>query len=113
DFRRRVAAAGLSDRVHPVGPIYGAAKYEALVDAACFCLPSRQEGFSIAILEALASRLPVIISDQCHFPEVAESGAGVVCPLEATAVANALLRVLRLTPEERRAMGDAGRRLVE
>ncbi len=112
EFESLVAAAGLTERVHVVGRISVREKWAALAGAACFCLPSRQEGFSSAILEALAARVPAVISDACHFPEVAEVGAGEVVPLSADAVAAALTRVLK-SEELRRRMGDAGRRLVE
>lgn len=81
--------------MHLVGPIYGRDKYAALVDATCFCLSSRQEGFSMAILEAMACGIPVVISENCHFPEVAQARAGLVVPLNADAVAEALLLVLQ------------------
>ena len=110
-FERQVAGLGLAGRVHVVGPLYGADKLAALVDAACFCLPSRQEGFSVAVLEALACGVPVVVSDACHFPEVAEVGAGRVVPLDASAVATALAAVLA-SAEVRRRMGEAGRELV-
>ena len=109
DFERRVAAAGLADRVVLTGPLYGRAKWAALAAASVFCLPSRQEGFSVAILEALAARVPVVVSAECHFPEVSEAGAGEVVPLDAGAVAAALGRVLD-TPGDR---GLSGRKLVE
>lgn len=110
-FADTIADAGLSDRVHVVGPLYGRDKLAAMVDAAVFCLPSRQEGFSIAITEALAAGLPVVISEACHFPEVGESGAGHVTPLEPAAIAAALEAVLG-NPDAARAMGACGRALV-
>ena len=112
DFEGRVKAAGLSGRVHVLGPVSTRDKWDALAGAACFCLPSRQEGFSMAILEALAARVPAVISEACHFPEVGEHGAGEVVPLDAAAVAAALDRALS-DPDRRREMGAAGRRLVE
>jgi len=111
DLERRVAAAGLTARVHLPGPVYGPEKAAALAGAVCFCLPSRQEGFSMAILEALACGTPVVVSDQCHFPEVAEAGAGEVVPLDAAAVAAALARVLGDAGVRDR-MGRAGKALV-
>ena len=110
DLDRRLATAGLAARSHVVGPLYGPAKYAALADAAVFCLPSRQEGFSVAILEAMACGTPVVVSDACHFPEVATAGAGEVVPLDAAAVAAALGRVL--SDPARAAMGRAGRAMV-
>jgi glycosyltransferase involved in cell wall biosynthesis len=111
DFQARIAAAGLTGRVHLVGPLYGPDKLAAMVDAACFCLPSRQEGFSVAITEALACGLPVVVSEACHFPEVAEAGAGAVVPLEPPAIAAALCSVLT-DARRARAQGQAGAALV-
>lgn len=111
DLEKQVAKLKLTDRVHIVGPLYGADKFAALVDAACFCLPSRQEGFSVAITEALACGVPVVISDACHFPEVQEGGAGFVAPLEPPRIAEALLRVINDEPL-RASMGQAGAALV-
>lgn len=107
DFCRRVAAAGIGHRVHCIGPIYDRERLAALADAACFCLPSRQEGFSLAITEAIGCGLPAIISQQCHFPEVGQAGAGFVLPLDAKAFADAIVRVLT-DAELRSRMSRAG-----
>ncbi len=109
EFEAMVAAHGLGARVHLVGPLYGDDKLAAFNDAACFCLPSRQEGFSIAVTESLACGTPAVVSEDCHYPEVAQVGAGEVTRLDAGAVAQGLLRVLG---GDREAMGEAGRRLV-
>lgn len=111
-LRSAIANHGLGTRVHLVGGLYGRDKIEALSDAACFCLPSRQEGFSVAITEALACGAPVVISRECHFPEVASAGAGTVVDLDADAVAAALSAILADTAMAG-AMGAAGRALVE
>ena len=111
-FEAQIQRLGLGDRVHVVGPLYGEDKWAALNDAACLCLPSHQEGFSIALLESLASRLPVVISEECHFPEVAEEGAGLVVSRNPRAVAAALGQILA-DDALRQRMGAAGRRLVE
>lgn len=111
DFRQQVLRAGLLDRVHIVGPLYGADKFAALSDALCFCLPSRQEGFSVAILEALACGLPVVISENCNFPEVADSKAGMVMPLDPQLFADGIMQLLG-DANERLRMGLAGQELV-
>ncbi len=106
-----VAARGLADRVHLIGPIFGREKYAALVDALAFCLPSRMEGFSIAILEALAFRCPVIISPQCNFPEVAANEAGIEVALEPEGIAAAMVR-LASSEDDRARLSASGQALV-
>lgn len=110
-FVSLVKDLGITDRVHLTGPIYGAEKLRALMDAACFCLPSRQEGFSVAITEALACGLPVVISEPCHFPEVRTAHAGAVVALEPANVAAAIGDILD-NPDMAAIMGENGKRLV-
>jgi glycosyltransferase involved in cell wall biosynthesis len=102
---------GIGDRVRLIGPIYGETKIEALVDADCFCLPSRQEGFSMAITEALACGTPVVITDQCHFPEVGAANAGLIVPVDPVEVAKALATILN-DKIHAQSMGLNGRRMV-
>ncbi len=111
EFRQTIRDAGLADRVHVVGPTFSKDRFNSMIDSACFCLPSRQEGFSIAILEAMACGKPVVISTACHFPEVGTEGAGEVVTLEAPKVAGALDKLLS-NPDLARQMGETGRRLV-
>jgi glycosyltransferase involved in cell wall biosynthesis len=113
EFLRVIQAHKLQERVHMAGPLVGPAKCSAYRGAACFCLPSRQEGFSLSITEALASRVPVAISEDCHFPQVKTAGAGRVFPLTAQDAAAALHEILASTPHQLRGMGDAGRAYVE
>jgi len=111
EFMSLVEKFGIEHRVHVVGPIYGQMKIGAMVDAECFCLPSRQEGFSMAITEALACGTPVVITDQCHFPEVSTADAGIIVPVDAVEVAKALAVVLNDSAWARQ-MGQNGRQLV-
>lgn len=111
NVEQQVRELELTNRVHLVGSLYGQDKLAALVDAAVFCLPSRQEGFSMSIIEALACKLPVVISQQCHFDEVAEVGAGEIVDLEPKAISRAISRLIDDEYLRDRA-GDAGRDLV-
>lgn len=112
-FLEAIEKAKLTSRVHVIGPLYGDAKFAAYRRATCFCLPSRQEGFSLAIAEAMASRTPAAVSTECHFEEVGSSGAGIVFDLHAGAVGDALNKMLSATPRQCEQMGQAGRALVE
>ncbi len=110
-FKEQIANAGLTDRVHVIGPIHGEEKRAALVDATCFCLPSRQEGFSVAITEAIGHGVPAVITEGCHFPEVETEGAGRVLPLDAKRVGHALIEVMS-DPGLRQQMSEKGRALA-
>jgi len=91
--------------------LLGIDKLAALNEAACFCLPSRQEGFSMAILEALACGTPVVITENCHFPEVGQAGAGSVVKLDAGSIAEGILEVTS-NASIADAMGQRGIELV-
>jgi glycosyltransferase involved in cell wall biosynthesis len=78
-----------------------------------FCLPSIYEGFPLAILEAMAMRLPVVATRVSGNPEAVRDGeTGLLVDAEdAAALAAALTRLLS-DPDLRRRMGEAGRRRV-
>lgn len=110
EFERLIRAHNLGHRVHLLGPVWGREKLSALAGAAVYCQPSRQEGFSVSITEALAAGIPAVVTEECRYPEVAEVGAGVVVALNPQAVAEGILSVLE--NPERDAMGMAGQSLV-
>ncbi len=77
-----------------------------------FVLPSEREGQALAVLEAMAHELAVVVSDGVGNPEaVGESGA--VVPVgDVDALADVLVR-LAADPAERAERGALGRRRVE
>ena len=103
---------GVADRVRFVGHVEGEAKARLLGEADLFVLPSYQENFGIAVAEALAVGLPVLVSDRVAIAEeVAGAGAGVVVPTDAGAVAAALAS-LAADRERLARMGERGAELA-
>ncbi len=112
-FRQQLDAAGLSNRVTVVGHVAGEAARRVWSAADAFALPSYSEGFSMAILEALAASKPVLATTACHFGELADRGAGLVVEPTSEGVTNGLRQLLDTAPSERSAMARRGRILVE
>ncbi len=103
---------GLEDFTVMSGLLLGRDKLQALADADVFVLPSHAENFSFAMFEAMAARIPVVISDTLNLaPEVERCGAGCVVAREPAAFANAILALLA-SPETRRTMGEQGAQLA-
>lgn len=58
--------ASKSQKVHIIGALYGDAKWGAFYGAEFFVLPSHQENFGIAVVEALACGLPVLMTKKIN-----------------------------------------------
>jgi glycosyltransferase involved in cell wall biosynthesis len=112
-FRDRMAELGLTRRITYLGHVAGERARAAWAAADAFVLPSYSEGFSMAILEAMACRLPCLITTTCHFPEAAAVGAAVVTTANTAALTDGLRKLLELTPHERIRLGENARSLVE
>lgn len=112
EVQMRIDELGLKDVVRFPGFVTGRDKEELLRTAEVFVLPSEDENFGIAAVEALDAGLPLVISPEVDIaPAVEEFRAGHVVQLSAEAVAGAILEILD-DPVEARAMGERGRRLV-
>jgi glycosyltransferase involved in cell wall biosynthesis len=79
-LRRQVEEAGLGARVRILGELDGAALEGCFADADLFVLPTRHEGFGMAVAEALARGLPVLATRTGAIAELVLPGAGVVVP---------------------------------
>ena len=101
-------ALDLETSVLFVGSILNQHKF--LQEASLFVLPSRSEGFSNAIIEAMASSLPVVATDVGGNAEAVENGVTglIVSSGDVDMMASAILEVLG-DPQRATEMGNAGR----
>lgn len=79
ELKALARSLGISERISWTGMLTGELKLGALRSAEVFALPSHQENFGIAVAEALACGVPVLISNKVNiWREVEEDGAGLV-----------------------------------
>jgi glycosyltransferase involved in cell wall biosynthesis len=90
----QVQEIGLSGRIHFLGSRRDVA--DLLLASDSFVLPSLWEGFSVALIEAMASRLPVIATAVSGTTQVMIDGATgwLVPPADADALAAAMIQLL-------------------
>ena len=83
--------------------------------ADCVVLPSYHEGMSNVLLEAAATGRPLITSDIPGCREAVKQGiSGLLCPVkDRNALLHTMEDFLKLSKEERKAMGRAGRKYME
>jgi glycosyltransferase involved in cell wall biosynthesis len=102
---------GLSDHFHFDGGVANLRQHLAAADI--FVLPSRSEGFSNAIVEAMAASLPVVATDVGGNAEAVQDGiSGFVVPSEDPAALSAAILRLLSNPSLAQAMGAAGKNLA-
>lgn len=113
-FQAHAWRLGLGERVRFLGPRPDVAVLLHAADV--FVLPSRYESFSLATLEAMASGLPVVVSDArfCGAAELLRDGeSGLLVAPDQPAALAAALRVLAEDEDRRACLGQAARAVAE
>ena len=91
DTLRQMAPEG----VQFLGFAHGAFKAELLARASVFVLPSHHENFGIAVVEAVANGLPVVVSREVQIASfVEENGVGITTATDAASLGKAIVGVL-------------------
>ncbi len=113
-LQQRADALGIGDHVDVMGWTAGEDKIRAFQSADVYCLPSYAENLPVSVLEAMASRLPVVGTPVAGTPEeIIEGVTGfMVEPGDRAGIAD---RLNRLLSDEalRHEMGAAGRARAE
>lgn len=101
---------GVEDSIYWTGMLVGDQKWGAIQNADAFVLPSHQENFGIAVVEALSARVPVLITHAVNIsPEIAADGAGLVDEDTVTGTYRLLRKWLRLDEEVKAEMRTQAR----
>lgn len=102
---RLAAKLGLDSRVTWTGMLTGDLKWGAFYSADAFILPSHQENFGIAVAEALACGVPVLVSNQVNiWREIQHDAAGLVDTDDLAGTRRLLERWLAMSREQQETM---------
>jgi glycosyltransferase involved in cell wall biosynthesis len=114
-IERDVEATGLRDRVETTGLIERDQVFQRFADADLFVSTSWGEGLPVAVLEAMACGLPVILSDIPPHREIAEgvSFIPLVDPGDGSGFTREIRRFREMPASERVAIGRRCRALIE
>lgn len=108
----RIERSPIGDRIHRVGFVNNAPELSAACDV--FCMPStKREGLARAIIEAMAYRVPPVVTDAGGSPELVVDGVSgyVVPPRDAQGLADAIEKLYR-DKDLRQSMGEAARERI-
>lgn len=100
-------SVGIENRITWTGMLTGDLKWGAFQNADAFILPSHQENFGIAVVEALACGIPVLISNQVNiWREIQKDGVGLIENDDQAGTDNLIRRWITLPPSEVQRMRD-------
>jgi glycosyltransferase involved in cell wall biosynthesis len=107
-IRTQIQNSALAPHSTIAGFVTGDSKTALLQAADLFVLPSYYENFGIAVAEAMAAGVPVVISDQVHiWEEVKQAEAGWVCTCEVSALTEQLKAAIQSASERQRRGANA------
>lgn len=95
------------------GPAFGEEKKQLFQLADAFVLPSFSEGLPMAVLEAWAHSLPVIMTPECNLTEGFKAAAAIRITTNINSITKGLWELFFMSDEDRWLMGSRGRKLVE
>ena len=109
-IKRLLHESDLTDRTTFTGMLDDGEMKELMAATDVWVLPSYDENFGIAVVEAMAAGLAIVISNNVHiWPEVVAADAGVVVTCHPKLLADAIVRLLS-DPGRRRHLGANAKR---
>jgi glycosyltransferase involved in cell wall biosynthesis len=93
-FRNLIETTGIRDRICITGPVSDNEIAVLFAMAKVFCFPSFAEGFGLPPLEAMASGVPVVVSNTTSLPEICGNAAVYIDPYQPESIAQGLNELL-------------------
>ena len=93
-YKRELEEKYASENIIFEGTVYGDEKRKALSDADIFILVSHSEGLPMAVLEAVASRVKVVISKNCNVLFIDQHNLGVTTGINPDDIQKSILKVM-------------------
>ena len=94
DLEKLLSNEKIKERIITTGSISNSELIAMYALSHIFCFPSFAEGFGLPPLEAMASGVPVIVSNRTALPEVCGDAATYINPIEPESIANAINNLL-------------------
>lgn len=89
-----ISKLNLDDKIIQTGPLFGDELAKVYALSTVFCFPSFEESFGLPPLEAMASGVPVVVSNSSSLPEVCNTAAIYVNANETKEIATAISSLL-------------------
>jgi glycosyltransferase involved in cell wall biosynthesis len=105
--QQMIKMASGNSKIHFSGMLQGKEKWGAFYNCQAYLLPSHQENFGIAIVEALACEKPVLITNKVNiYREIEDGGGGLVSNDTYEGVLEVLKKWEGLSQSEQTEMGE-------
>ena len=110
---QKISRSSSADRIHRVGYVKDATPLTAACDV--FVMPSiKREGLARSVIEAMAYRIPTIVTNCGGSPELVIDGVtGFVVPIKNPDAINSSIRRMYKDPDMRRRMGESARQRID
>ncbi|BAY33437.1 hypothetical protein NIES2107_53330 [Nostoc carneum NIES-2107] len=112
EVKSLLAVHGIENRTHFTGFVKGEMKDLLMQGSDLFALTSYSENFGVAVIEALAAGLPVVVTPGVAVADmVAQNHLGYVAEFDVAAIASTIQQALDY-PQAAKEMGDRARKLI-